>query len=111
MLRTPVAAEATEVPAKNRKRQDGRARSESTQTKRMDGQRPEEKVNPCHCAVCRALFEPGIPGGDPANALGFPSTTADGPAHRVLGGTPFLRVEAQKKLPHHAHGRGSQISK
>ena len=43
MLHTPVAAEATEVPSKNRERQDGRARSESTQTKWMDSQRPGEK--------------------------------------------------------------------
>jgi hypothetical protein len=72
--------------------------------------RDATKRNPCHCAVCWTLFEPGSPGGHPANALGFPSTTVDRPAHGVLGGIPVLRVLAQKKLPHHAHGRGSRYA-
>ena len=72
--------------------------------------RDATKRNPYHCAVCCTLFEPGSPGGHPANALGFPSTTADRPAHGVLGGIPVLRVLAQKKLPHHAHGRGSRYA-
>jgi hypothetical protein len=89
-----------------------KARSDASQARREDRQRPwGKRENPYHCAVCRPLFEPGnCQVGDPANASGFPSTTAAGHAHRVLGGVPILRVEAQKKLPHHAHGRGSQIS-
>src|SRR5512137_3037893 len=72
--------------------------------------REAERKNPCHCAVCWTLFEPGSPGGNPANALGFLSTVAERRAHSILGGAPVLRVLAQKKLPHHGHGRGSRFA-
>jgi hypothetical protein len=82
----------------------------SARKSRLGVPREAEKENPYHCAVCYTLFEPGSPGGHPANALGFPSTAAERLAHSVLGGIPVLRVLAQKKLPHHAHGRGSRYS-
>lgn len=92
-----------------------RARSDSVWAQRAGRPagflREAKRENPCHCAVCWTLFEPGSPGGNPANALGFPSASADRPAHRVLGGVPVLRVLAQKKLPHHVHGRGSQLAR
>lgn len=62
---TPAAAEATEAPTKNRERQAGRARSESTQTKRMDSQRPGEKwtpaIVPCVGPCLNLVFQVGIP--------------------------------------------------
>jgi hypothetical protein len=85
-------------------------RREAIRADQSRSSRESEKKNPCHCAVCRPLIEPGKPGGVPGNALGFPSAEAGGPAHRVLDGNSFLTVLAQKKSPHHVHGRGSRYS-
>ena len=52
----------------------------------------QKERTPAIVPCASTLFEPGSPGGDPANALGFPSTTAERHAHSVLGGVPVLRV-------------------
>jgi len=69
----------------------------------------QKRNNPYHCAVCRFSCEPGGPGGDPASALGVPSSGPNGRAHRAVLGLPVLRLLAQQSLPHHAHGRGSGL--
>jgi hypothetical protein len=85
-------------------------RDEATRAERIRKSGEPQKANPYHCAVCRSLIEPGKPGGVPGNALGFPSVETGGSAHCVRDGSSVLWVLAQKKLPHHVHGRGSRHS-